>query len=85
MLGDQAGFVSTRTLQEGGITVPGPSDNANQVKIYVDDATYLALRHRCESADRSMSQHIRHLVKCDLRAFIENEKGSNGATEGRGE
>lgn len=37
-----------------------------RLEIYVDPATYLALRKRADDSDRSMSGHVRHLIREDL-------------------
>jgi hypothetical protein len=45
---------------------------ANDIRldIYVSPEMYLALKHRCESEDRSMTQHVRHLIRLDLESFV---------------
>ena len=63
--------------------MPSPSDLANTIKFNVDDATYLALKHRCDSVDRNMSQHIRHLVKEDIKAAVKSDKGGGWSVDGR--
>ena len=63
--------------------MPSPSDLANTIKFNVDDATYLALKYRCNSVDRNMSQHIRHLVREDLKAATKCDKGGEWSVDGR--
>ena len=53
------------------------------LKVYVDDATYLAVKHRSEHQERTLSQHMRHLIKRDLRQAVEDEKANQGSSEGQ--
>ena len=62
--------------------MPSPNDLANRLKFQVDDVTYLALKHRCASEDRTMSQHLRHLVKVDIATAVDIEKSREGSAEG---
>lgn len=40
--------------------------NDIDLKVYVDPVTYLALKHRCHQVDRTLSEHLRHLIHIDL-------------------
>lgn len=44
--------------------------NEIRLDIYVSPEMYLALKHRCEAEDRSMTQHVRHLIRGDLEVFV---------------
>lgn len=56
----------------------------HRIEIYVDPVTYLALRMRVSDCDRTISQHVRHLVRRDLEASIdaagETGRGQEGGT-----
>ena len=53
-----------------------------RVEFYMDSAMYLALRYRAEKADRSVSQHLRNLVRNDLdEASVEMIGGARGERE----
>jgi hypothetical protein len=41
--------------------------NDLRLEVYVDPVMYLALRQRCGEVDRSISQHVRHLIRADLQ------------------
>lgn len=45
----------------------------HRVEIYLDPVTYLALRTRVADCDRTISQHLRHLVRRDLENSIDAE------------
>lgn len=45
----------------------------HRLDIYVDSATYLALRRRAERVDRNVSQHVRHLIRLDLDSYCAEE------------
>lgn len=57
-----------------------------RVEFYMDPAMWLALRYRAEKADRSVSQHLRNLVRVDLEEasaeMAGSARGERGATEG---
>lgn len=61
--------------------------NDHDLKIYVDATTYLALRWRCHETDRSLSEHVRHLIRVDLTQALADEsgkgRGDEGETEGK--
>lgn len=61
-------------------------NNDHDLKIYLDSLTYMALKQRCGEEDRSMSQHIRHLIRVDIEEALsrekENGRGQAGAEEG---
>jgi len=40
--------------------------NDHRLDIYVDATTYMALKQRASDVDRSISQHIRFLIKQDM-------------------
>lgn len=42
----------------------------HRIEIYVDAPTYLALRARAEHEDRTISQHVRHLIRLDMEASM---------------
>lgn len=58
------------------------------LKVYVDGVTYLALKARCLDVDRTLSEHLRHLIRQDLlQALAEappDGRGAAGAVEGQG-
>lgn len=57
----------------------------HRLDIYVDSATYLALRRRAELVDRTVSQHVRHLIRRDLDSFCSEEIArENGRQTGSG-
>lgn len=57
----------------------------HRVEIYLDPVTYLALRTRVSDCDRTISQHVRHLVRRDLEDSIDAEgepvRGNQGGSE----
>jgi hypothetical protein len=56
----------------------------HRLDIYVDSATYLALRRRAELVDRTVSQHVRHLIRRDLDSFCSEEIArENGQRAGK--
>jgi hypothetical protein len=65
--------------------------DANEIclKVYVTPEIYLALRHRAAELDRTLSQHLRHLVRIDLLQACAAERaqgrGDGGPTEGQEE
>lgn len=62
--------------------------NDHRLEIYVDAATYLALIARADNEDRSISQHVRHLIRHDLEAsvaeMVAGKKRNSGGNEGEG-
>lgn len=58
-----------------------PKDH--RVEIYLDPMVYLALRARVNDCDRTISQHVRHLIRRDLEASIgaSEQEGRGGAGE----
>jgi len=56
-----------------------------RLDIYVSAETWLALRHRCEQQDRSMSHHVRLLIRQDLEKSVaeirENLCGKDAGNE----
>lgn len=38
----------------------------HRIEIYIDPVMYLALRTRVADCDRTISQHLRHLLRRDL-------------------
>lgn len=58
----------------------------HRIEIYVDAPTYLALRARAEHEDRTISQHVRHLIRKDLEASMSEmlaaRKRNSTGTEG---
>ena len=59
------------------------------IKFYVTAEMYLALRHRAFGEDRSISQHLRHLVRLDLHqacdALCASDRATDGSTMGQTE
>jgi hypothetical protein len=57
-----------------------------RVEFYMDAAMWLGLRYRAEKADRSVSQHLRNLVRADLEEasaeLASAARGERGVTEG---
>lgn len=57
------------------------------MKFYTDAITYMALKARAEKCDRSLSQHLRHLVRVDLEQACHDDRqdGSDhgGSSEGQ--
>lgn len=60
--------------------------NDIDLKIYVSAEMYLALKYRCQQADRTLSEHVRHLIRSDLQEGLtqEREHGRAGAGEVEG-
>lgn len=58
----------------------------HRIEVYVDAATYLALIARSEHEDRSISQHVRHLIRLDLEQSVSDllarKKCGTGGNEG---
>ena len=54
----------------------------HRVEIYLDPVTYLALRTRVNDCDRTISQHVRYLVRRDLEASIDSGEGQGRGKEG---
>jgi hypothetical protein len=50
-----------------------------RIEVYVDPVTWMALKKRVDDVDRTLSQHIRHLIRVDLETA-----SSDLAREGRG-
>lgn len=51
----------------------------HRLDIYVDAVTYMALRARSADEDRTVSQHVRNLIRRDLeQALLELERQGNG-------
>lgn len=55
-----------------------PAAKDHRIEIYIDPVMYLALRTRVSDCDRTISQHLRHLLRRDLEASIDS-----GGEEGR--
>lgn len=57
-----------------------------QLRVYVTPEMYLGLRHRAESLDRTLSQHLRHLIRLDLHqacaSALADDRGELGPDEG---
>lgn len=57
-----------------------------QIRVYVSPEMYLGLRHRAETQDRTLSQHLRHLIRLDLHQAcaveLECDRGDPGPGEG---
>jgi hypothetical protein len=49
-----------------------------RIEVYVDPVTWMALKKRVDDVDRTLSQHIRHLIRVDLETA-----SSDLAREGR--
>ena len=61
--------------------------NDIRLDIYVGAETYMALKRVCELEDRSMSGHIRHLIRSDLESRVAHERAQDCGkdAEGKGE
>lgn len=60
----------------------------HRIEVYIDAVMYLALLRRSEQADRTMSQHLRHLIRADLESSVAEmlaEKKRNGDRRGLAE
>lgn len=55
------------------------------LKIYVTPELYLGLKHRATEQDRTLSQHLRHLIRVDLHQACVEEAEEGRAEEGPGE
>lgn len=66
----------------------GTAPHDIDLKIYVDAVTYLALKHRCQEADRTLSEHVRHLIRADLLSAlaepVPDDRGAIRPAEGKG-
>ena len=62
------------------------SGKDHRIEVYLDAPMYLALLARSENEDRTISQHIRHLVRRDLEAsmaeMVAGKKRNSGGNEG---
>lgn len=58
-----------------------------RLDIYVSAESYIALKRVCELEDRSMSGHIRHLIRNDLESRVAQERAQDcgKGAEGTGE
>lgn len=54
----------------------------HRIEIYIDPVMYLALRTRVADCDRTISQHLRHLLRRDLESSIDQYSESGRACEG---
>lgn len=56
-----------------------------QLMVSVSSEMYLGLRHCAEVLDRTLSQHLRHLIKIDLHqacaVALADSRGDGGTTE----
>ena len=58
--------------------------NDLRLDIYVSAEMWTALKHVCQIEDRSMSGHIRHLIRSDLESRIAQERAEvRGNTAGK--
>jgi len=57
-----------------------------RLEVYVDPVMYMALRHRADREDRTVSQHVRNLIRVDLERasaeMAERGRGERGVAEG---
>ena len=51
----------------------------HRLDIYVDAVTYMALKRRCDDVSRSISQHVRHLIRQDMEEALQQELDSTRA------
>lgn len=57
--------------------------NDHRLDIYVNAETYMALRARAADTDRTVSQHVRHLIRTDLiQALAELKESTTGQAGG---
>lgn len=58
----------------------------HRLDIYVDAVTYMALKRRCDDVSRSLSQHVRHLIRSDIEQALQEEldsaRAARAGTEG---
>lgn len=54
----------------------------HRIEIYIDPVMYLALRTRVADCDRTISQHLRHLLRRDLESSIDPDQENGRACEG---
>lgn len=54
--------------------------NDIDLRVWIDGLTYLALRGRCAQVERSMSEHVRYLIKRDVLEALREQRaaGSGG-------
>jgi hypothetical protein len=56
------------------------------LKLYVTAELYMGLKHRASGLDRTLSQHLRHLIRLDLLQACAEEclggRGMGGPEEG---
>ncbi len=58
--------------------------NDHRLDIYVDATTYMALKGRVNDQDRTISQHVRYLIKQDMiKALDEEKENVRGGDAGR--
>lgn len=50
--------------------------NDHRLDVYVDATTYMALKGRASDVDRTISQHVRYLIKQDMLKALAEEKDS---------
>lgn len=60
----------------------------HRIEVYIDLVMYLALLRRSEQADRTIIQHVRHLIRADLESSVaeivaaeKRSRGGNGGEE----
>lgn len=60
--------------------------NEKRLDIYVDAVLYIALKARANECERSVSQHVRKLIRDDIEESFHEEqeagRGSVGGAEG---
>lgn len=52
-----------------------------RLDIYIDDLMYMALRGRVQDLDRTLSQHVRHLIRQDISQALQQERNSETGRE----
>lgn len=57
--------------------------NDKRLDIYLDAVTYIALKSRANDVERSVSQHVRKLIKDDLiLSLTDNDDSGRGMDAG---
>lgn len=52
-----------------------------RLDVYIDDLMYMALKGRVGDMDRTISQHVRHLIRQDIAQALHEERNSETGRE----
>lgn len=55
--------------------------NEKRIDVYVDAVLYIALKARSNDCDRTVSQHVRHLIKQDMLQALQDEECSGSGKD----